>query len=647
MILGQSAVDGKELIVLDFMRRNAKSWIIKIVLGGIIIVFVLVFGWSGPPETGRGYVAEVNGTPIERSTVRTLLNMELKEREMRYGSVPRDVMANQDELQKQIIEELVNETLILQEAQRLGITVTDKELVDAIKTNPMFVHEGTFNPAIYNAFLRKLELNPAAYEYLLRRNLIEQKVRHLLTDSVKADPLEVRRFWHFQNDKLVLETFVVKAAAQDVQAPTDEQLEAYYKENQQRYEIPASVDVKYVAVSWKDLAEKMEITDEEAKEYFLQNPREFIIPEKILLRHILLKVAPDADEAEVSATREKIESLRKRISNTEEFIAAAKEESEDLLTNEQGGKLGYVERGSLNALLENVAFELETGVISEPVRSPMGFHLLLVEEKKPQEEIPFEDAKKKIVEKLLEQRARNRISTVMDEFYERVYRTWDLDAPAQEQGFEIKSAEKITAETGVPVAEIPADATAKLVDLTEGDISTLIHAGDTFFVAEVTAYRDARIPELSEIRPQVREDLLNKLAREKAQETVRKIINALDKDGATPEQIAEKFDGEWKQLDAVSRTSGRVPELGDTAEVKQMLTTVTTGAPLYPEPIPTDEGAAVVRLVRVDRAPQDKYEREADTFKKWIVEVRKQEFFTGWLKDLAEKAEIKRYGKAS
>ena len=81
-------------------------------------------------------------------------------------------------------------------------------------------------------------------------------------------------------------------------------------------------------------------------------------------------------------------------------------------------------------------------------------------------------------------------------------------------------------------------------------------------------------------------------------------------------------------------------ELGNSPEIGEMLTAISTASPLYAEAIPVSGGLAVVRLSKTEQAGDDKFEKDASAFEKWVLEVRKTDFLKGWLRLLREKAKI-------
>src|SRR5208283_798889 len=119
------------------MRRHAQSWIIKAALGGIIIVFIFWYGWSGPRDKTGDYAAKINDTVITPDSFRVVYDSKMEQIRLRFkGSMPPELLEKMN-LKKEIIQEMVNQTLLVQEAERLGFMVTTEDLIQDIRSNPM------------------------------------------------------------------------------------------------------------------------------------------------------------------------------------------------------------------------------------------------------------------------------------------------------------------------------------------------------------------------------------------------------------------------------------------------------------------------------------------------------------------------------
>lgn len=152
---------------------------------------------------------------------------------------------------------------------------------------------------------------------------------------------------------------------------------------------------------------KLTVEPAALQEFYDANREQMLVPESVRARHLLVAVPRDADEAVRAEARRKAETLRARVVGGEELAAVAREASDDRGSAERGGELGWIRRGQTVPAFEQAAFSLAPGTLSGLVESPFGIHLILVEEKRPEKQLTFEEAKGEI-EVMLRQRALER-----------------------------------------------------------------------------------------------------------------------------------------------------------------------------------------------------------------------------------------------
>ena len=156
----------------------------------------------------------------------------------------------------------------------------------------------------------------------------------------------------------------------------------------------------------REVIGKVELTDDEIKDYYETHPREFKIREKVKASHILIKVDPKAKPEEWAMARTRAGELKEQLNKGADFADLAKDNSDDTGTREKGGKLGYFTRGKISQEFSEAAFSLKPGEISEPVRSPKGYHIVKVEAKMPEQIKDLAKVKERIKARLRSERQR-------------------------------------------------------------------------------------------------------------------------------------------------------------------------------------------------------------------------------------------------
>ena len=163
----------------------------------------------------------------------------------------------------------------------------------------------------------------------------------------------------------------------------------------------------------REILDNVNITAEESKAFYDNNPNYFKQPDQVRARHILIKVDPEADEAELQKARQKIEAIEARLKAGEDFAELAKELSEGP-SAAKGGDLGFFDRQQMVKPFADAAFALKPGEISGVVQTRFGYHLIKVEERKPETKIPYQEVKDRLEQSLKQQKAEKMLNTYLE-----------------------------------------------------------------------------------------------------------------------------------------------------------------------------------------------------------------------------------------
>jgi parvulin-like peptidyl-prolyl isomerase len=161
----------------------------------------------------------------------------------------------------------------------------------------------------------------------------------------------------------------------------------------------------------RQVKKKVNITDDDVQRYYKLNQKNYREQDRVQLRHILLTLSEKASPDEVSAVMAKAEELYKRIKGGEDFSTLARQYSEGA-GRDDGGGIGWVNRGTLLKPIEDVAFNtLAIGEVSQPVRSSLGIHLVKLENKQVGAVLPLSAVGSKIKEELYVKALEERFTT--------------------------------------------------------------------------------------------------------------------------------------------------------------------------------------------------------------------------------------------
>jgi peptidyl-prolyl cis-trans isomerase C len=148
------------------------------------------------------------------------------------------------------------------------------------------------------------------------------------------------------------------------------------------------------------LSDKKDLSEEDIKKYYDEHLSEFTKPASVRVDHILIKLDPKAKEKEASEVLAKAQEIRAKLDAGADFAKLAAEYSDDERTKKKGGDLGFITKGRMSPDFSKAAFSLKEGEISEPVKTPLGYHIIKAGEKKAEDILPLDTVKKKIESRL-------------------------------------------------------------------------------------------------------------------------------------------------------------------------------------------------------------------------------------------------------
>jgi peptidyl-prolyl cis-trans isomerase C len=163
-----------------------------------------------------------------------------------------------------------------------------------------------------------------------------------------------------------------------------------------------------------NITSKVTVTPEEAAEYYKAHTEEFRHPDMVRTSHILSMVAQGSSAEQDRLARQRAEAILDRAKKGEDFAKLARENSMDSSAS-QGGDIGYVARGQLDPAYEAVAFSLEVGTLSDPVRSGAGYHIIKVTDKKKEGLATLDESRDQLNDFLKNEKASRQLQQLVDQ----------------------------------------------------------------------------------------------------------------------------------------------------------------------------------------------------------------------------------------
>lgn len=374
--------------LLEKMRAGSDSTFMQVLIALVMLSFL---GWSGRGMGDRSTtVATVNGTRILDVDYGRAFQREAQGAEMQYGRALSD--AEQKMLGEQVKQRLIEDEVVLQEAKRLGLEVSDTEVArQLLAIQPFRGPDGKFSNDLYQKFLKRNRYTQAKFELELRENLLRDKLRQLVYMGANASEPAIRAAWTAANTKHDIEYVRVRAGLfdDDVQI-TPEELATWSKENEGQIKETYDRDFE----------------------------RLYNHPETVRVRMIRLAVREDGVPAADLAAR--LEGLRAQLEGGADFDVLARTWSEDP-SAATGGDMGERPVPQLPVEVAEAVRGLEPGKLS-PVISTVGdVRLYRLEARTAARVDPLESVRDAIATRLIKS---ERTPTLAAEFADALLAKW-------------------------------------------------------------------------------------------------------------------------------------------------------------------------------------------------------------------------------
>lgn len=391
--------------MMDRLREGVNSIAVKIILGLIILSFVFAGVGSYIVGGSNNSAAKVGNVDIGRGEFEQAYQNERNRMQAQLGDYFSNLLADPsyvESFRKSVLDRMINDLLLEQHAEALGLRVSDNQVRSMIVDMPQFQVDGKFDQEIYQASLRRAGFTPDSFAEYLRRDLVRNQLLTAIQSSdfslegeVDAQSKLLTQTREIKKVTLSLSEFASKAEL------SESEINDYYTQNSDRYTRPEQVKVAYIELSAQQLKEAVQISDEQAKQYYQDHLDKYSSQEQRRVSHILIQ---GDDKA-------KAQSILDQLNAGADFAALAEEKSDDFGSASEGGSLGWIERDVMDPAFEEAAFALKkAGDVTGLVKSDFGYHIIKLDELKGSVVKPYDEVAAEIKQELKDQQA-------IDQFY--------------------------------------------------------------------------------------------------------------------------------------------------------------------------------------------------------------------------------------
>lgn len=624
--------------MLSSIRNNRKA--LSIVLWLVIIAFVatIFVVWGvGEKSNTLGYVAKVNDKIITYEEYQNRYKMADDEIR-RYGGA-----VQIDNLSKRILESLVNEKLMLIEAEKLDIPATDLELVSYIRSIPSFQLNGEFNIDQYEMVLRNNGLNPEQYEKAVKDEIKMRKMTNLIyqTQSIATDK-EIENEYNYRKSNITVDYAAIplNTFEQNIPAnPDDAALKEYYDLTKEVYRVPAEIKVKYVSFDKNKFLSSYQISDEQAKAYYDNNAQLYDKKESADVSLIYI-LANNSDNKSMEAAKAKIDEAYSQLQAGKNFAEVADNYTDKNIISAEGGRIGIVEKGLLEKEIDTAVFSTPAKTYSKPVKIANGYVIAYVNELIPAKKYTFEEKKNEIKETIKTSSSAELFNKYLLNEFQKIADNGSITAiqkadPAYNAN--VTELDFIAENAVFPVTAVAIKPETKnaLYKMSKGELSQIILDGSMAYIFEIVDKKPSYIPDMDKIKNQLVIDYrVDKITKEG--------IKTIESDlaGAGFEQTASKYNASISNVSFV-RDNADLEKLfkNDAALIEQIIK--TKSGHFLQKPYLLDNNFYIFKVAKITLPEKSGLENEKENISNYISTIKGNTAVEGFTKKAAEKADIK------
>ena len=613
--------------MLNVMRRQAGSWMIKVVLFAIVIVFVFWgVGSFRTPEATR--VAVVNDEIISVAEYRRAYNNLIDQYRQRFGSSLNDGMIEMLNVKNQALNQLIDRTILLQEAKKLDLRVSDAEVAESIMRTAIFQNNGSFDNRRYQNILAQVHLTPEEFEADQKNVLLGEKLTRIIMGAAKVSEAEARQWYDWQNTSVNIDYVLFEPAGYSDIKPSAKEIAAYFAAQKENYKTDPMVKARYVVFDPDAYKDQVKIDEDEITDYYDSNINEFKNEKSVEARHILIKLDPAANEEADLAAKTRAEEISKMAKGGQDFAELAKTYSEGP-TKDRGGYLGKFQQSQMVKPFADKAFSMAAGEISEPVKTQFGWHVIKVESVEEASTRTIEQSREQIIDALTLRKTRNLAYDKAEQFYERCFEKDDLvnnaktlELAVMESGaFSRRGPDALGSDKGT-------FATAAFALQTD-EISDIQEIGGRYYLIQPTETIEAAIPELEAVKARVEDDLTKKMQSDKAREDA-EAMSADLRAGKTLNESAAGHGVDVKQTGLFTRNAA-IPEIGSDPKFAEAAFQLSSSGNTSDGPVQGSAGFYLLRLSERKSPAADGFETEKDGISDMLLRQKQRTVIQDWI----------------
>lgn len=534
---------------------------------------------------------------------------------------------------------LIQQQILLNEAQRLGLTVTDEDV-------RRFLHTGMWGEVLFpggkyigdaqyaNFVSQQFGLSRDKFEDQLKKEILTNRLQALITGSVTVSDAEVRDAYTKQATKIKFDYAVL--SSDDLRKtinPTDPELQAFFKQNAARYAtaVPEERKLQYFAFTDANLPQGApQISDAEVQQYYSAHQKDYQIDDQVKVRHILIKV-DGSDPKSDAAAKAKAQGILDQLHHGGDFAELAKANSDDPGSKGQGGELGWLKRGATVPEFDKTAFSLAPGQTSGLVRTQFGYHIIQTEAKQTAHTRSLDEVKPEIQANLTRQKEGQLELSFAAQLASEALKN-GMAATASAHHLQLETTDYISQNSTLNGVSDSTKLLAAAFSAKKGATPQTASTGDGYAVFEVSDVQAAHAPTFDAWKDHILDDFRDQ---QLPQLMAKKTAELADRAHAENDlaKAAKEVGATIKSSDLVGRDA-QVPEIGALAQAAPQLFDLNVGQ--LSSAINTGHSGVVAKLTDKQQPSNDEVTKNFEATRDALLDQRREEMFSVFASNLQQ-----------
>jgi len=628
--------------MLQLLRNKAQSTFIQIIV--VIIALVFIFWGVGTNMMGsREAALVVNGEEISFQQFQQAYDRAYQRLSDQFGgNVPKGI-AESLGIKQQVINQLIQTSLLRQGAKEMGLVISSEEVQTIIKEMVQFQENGGFSIEQYKAVLASNRLAPNKFESSLQYDrLSETAAREISNFVTVATDYEIEDIFNQVNRRVSLNYVQISPSEFSDQVEIDDTiLSDWFETVKEQYKTEPQLKLKYLAFTYDSVGKKIEIDNTKIEEYYQANLNSYKVAEQRHARHILFKAEETDPETLHAEKSKKAVEVLKLAQSGADFAELATEYSEGP-SKTSGGDLGFFEQGSMVPIFDTTVFAMKPGEISEVIKTRFGYHIILLEEVKPAVTRELQNVRESIVSTLQRKEAENIAFQVANSAYEGIIGAGSLDNYAKDNPqVEILETDFFTRTKPPETIAGDPEFLNRSFALNKGELSSLVkgQSGYAIFYAEDIIEPD--FPPFETVKDRLQADYREAKSQEIAEKTAKELLDDI-RSGKELKTVASELELEMEESEYLSQQSqdqnGSFP-----AELLPQAFLLSSPSPFPEEPGQVADDYYVYSF-RDSQTPElAKDSGEIEQLRTNLIQFKQQQLLSAWLMHQEKEAEITRH----